>query len=687
MEASPSKSKRVIQDEDDDDEEIRRSIESKGKTEIINPKEERTHSHNGHTFHRNGSWRDGRLSDDQLKQDGDFHLAMKLQKEEDEEFQRNNQSKREQTKRYSDDLKSKDWYFGRIDREEAEAILLRSKCDSFLLRESSVPGSFAVSLFEFKSQKIAHTLIQPLDYGTRYYQLQQSPRMFATLEELIDRSPELQGYQLITKEGKRRSETSAPLAARLADAPSDQGTFGAEKLRISEAKPEAGPASPRRTPVNESPAFFSSIDAQDVIRRALKALEDSGAGSLRQLKESLKILIEDHEQFIQEYDKILVAKSIELREEVKLPDADNERYLEHMNVLAKLKDILQRLRMKGDEFRIIHKQENKLFKVNSEGQMMFCNIKRTADPTALVPSDMSKFVYFNVGVVEGSSNTAYEVTSSRAVHYIDELDKVAPDVQAKGERGGGCVLYWKNNKKSTFNTAIPSEAEELIEVVGCHLKKFKQSTIKQIQLLKDIWKCKSTKFDAAIPQHAELLRRFWMNLKPKEPYMGDTGEKWKEVGFQGVNPSTDFRGMGLLGLLNLIYFSEHYRDRAQNILSQHRDYPFAVTGINITSTLINLLNLTKDLVNAPAPDKSWHTALLNLFYYADNEDTFDELYSQSFLLFDKLWVYEKATYMTFPTVIRRLQQLLEELLIRKPLDVKQLIAWIEQLQVSFETSL
>lgn len=150
---------------------------------------------------------------------------------------------------------------------------------------------------------------------------------------------------------------------------------------------------------------------------------------------------------------------------------------------------------------------------------------------------------------------------------------------------------------------------------GCHIKKFKQSTIKQIQLLKDIWNCKSTKFDADAAEHQMLLLRLWSSLmsgtgstlgnKGEVPLVG---EHWKVLGFQGTNPATDFRGMGLLGLLNLIYFAgfiqdvlthikEKYSERANKILRNKREYPFAVTGINITSTLLNLLNLTKGIFN------------------------------------------------------------------------------------------
>jgi len=32
-------------------------------------------------------------------------------------------------------------------------------------------------------------------------------------------------------------------------------------------------------------------------------------------------------------------------------------------------------------------------------------------------------------------------------------------------------------------------------------------------------------------------------------------EKWIDIGFQGVDPVTDFRGSGILGLENLYYFT------------------------------------------------------------------------------------------------------------------------------------
>ena len=37
-------------------------------------------------------------------------------------------------------------------------------------------------------------------------------------------------------------------------------------------------------------------------------------------------------------------------------------------------------------------------------------------------------------------------------------------------------------------------------------------------------------------------------------------DKWKKYGFQSKNPRTDFRGAGILGVLNLTYFAKNYSD-------------------------------------------------------------------------------------------------------------------------------
>lgn len=46
--------------------------------------------------------------------------------------------------------------------------------------------------------------------------------------------------------------------------------------------------------------------------------------------------------------------------------------------------------------------------------------------------------------------------------------------------------------------------------------------------------------------------QLWKELRPDTPLNGRISKQWCEIGFQGSDPKTDFRGMGLLGLHNLL---------------------------------------------------------------------------------------------------------------------------------------
>lgn len=46
--------------------------------------------------------------------------------------------------------------------------------------------------------------------------------------------------------------------------------------------------------------------------------------------------------------------------------------------------------------------------------------------------------------------------------------------------------------------------------------------------------------------------QLWKELRPDTPLTGRISKQWCEIGFQGSDPKTDFRGMGLLGLHNLL---------------------------------------------------------------------------------------------------------------------------------------
>jgi len=48
------------------------------------------------------------------------------------------------------------------------------------------------------------------------------------------------------------------------------------------------------------------------------------------------------------------------------------------------------------------------------------------------------------------------------------------------------------------------------------------------------------------------LVQLWSSLQPDVMLTERISAQWTDIGFQGNDPATDFRGMGILGLLNLV---------------------------------------------------------------------------------------------------------------------------------------
>ena len=66
---------------------------------------------------------------------------------------------------------------------------------------------------------------------------------------------------------------------------------------------------------------------------------------------------------------------------------------------------------------------------------------------------------------------------------------------------------------------------------------------------------RATAFDSSNEDHAALLRRLWAAVFPDATGPAD----FTAMGFQRADPATDFRGMGLLGLHQLISLAERKR--------------------------------------------------------------------------------------------------------------------------------
>lgn len=102
-----------------------------------------------------------------------------------------------------------------------------------------------------------------------------------------------------------------------------------------------------------------------------------------------------------------------------------------------------------------------------------------------------------------------------------------------------------------------------------------------------------TTYDEKNSEHENLLYKLWDLLKGDDKLEERHTSRWGEIGFQGKNPATDFRGMGLLSLKNLVYLMEHKRDVGLKIfgLSNHPNYgfSFAIVGIDFTGSAVEFL--------------------------------------------------------------------------------------------------
>lgn len=182
-------------------------------------------------------------------------------------------------------------------------------------------------------------------------------------------------------------------------------------------------------------------------------------------------------------------------------------------------------------------------------------------------------------------------------------------------------------------------------------------------------KLASTKYEGTFHNHSDKLMNFWNNLvivdqnqQSKIVNQGDSNNelfptkfskyirhrddivssRWSHIGFQGEDPGTDFRGMGLLGLIQLEYLSQKPNDLARNLLRSSLDekynYPFAIVGINIT---YNLLKLYRDGTMKHLYFDTEDTSFRNRQPFLKLSRLLNDLYVELYLRFDCFWRVSK----------------------------------------------
>ncbi|KAK4377852.1 hypothetical protein RND71_004148 [Anisodus tanguticus] len=182
-------------------------------------------------------------------------------------------------------------------------------------------------------------------------------------------------------------------------------------------------------------------------------------------------------------------------------------------------------------------------------------------------------------------------------------------------------------------------------------------------------------FDGSFSDHQDALMKLWRLSYPDRPLPSLKSELWKEMGWQGSDPSTDFRGGGFISLENLIYFAKTYPESFQNLLHKRNgnrsewEYPFAVAGINISFMLVQMLDL-----QSGTPSTLAGIRFLELF--SEDDMAFDNIFCVAFEMLDAQWLAKRASYMEFNEVLKATRvQLERELALEDTSSVKDLPAY------------
>lgn len=137
-----------------------------------------------------------------------------------------------------------------------------------------------------------------------------------------------------------------------------------------------------------------------------------------------------------------------------------------------------------------------------------------------------------------------------------------------------------------------------------------------------------------------------LGMNPTLLHDGMKTTKWIDIGFQGEDPTTDFRGTGSLGLLNLHFLVTRRSNVAQKCLEHARDknheYFLACSGINVTHHMINRF-LEPEICTHFASAESEEEVL----------SIFNGLYADFVAKLDKFWTVHpsSSSFMNFNTVM------------------------------------
>ncbi|XP_072996818.1 uncharacterized protein [Typha latifolia] len=184
----------------------------------------------------------------------------------------------------------------------------------------------------------------------------------------------------------------------------------------------------------------------------------------------------------------------------------------------------------------------------------------------------------------------------------------------------------------------------------------------QEERLKHLRRRVEVTFDGSSVDHQDALKKLWRLAYPDREIPPLKSDLWKEMGWQGSDPSTDFRGGGFISLENLIFFAKNYPTSFHRLLNKKDgkraewEYPFAAAGVNISYMLTQMLDLQTGKITS-------RTGARFVELLGSDEMAFDNLYCVAFQMLDVHWLAKRATYMEFNEVMKSTRTQLEQELV------------------------
>lgn len=234
--------------------------------------------------------------------------------------------------------------------------------------------------------------------------------------------------------------------------------------------------------------------------------------------------------------------------------------------------------------------------------------------------------------MDRNNNKRRNTDANRAARYRNTADA---HVAYDGDPNAEPTIM---NGLSEFVSRFASELRKFFRGFGAREARVAVEPTLATQLALDVINGKkSTSFDDENSGHLELLQELWKLLQPDVPYER-LSTNWSDIGFQGKNPATDFRGQGMLGLLNLLHFCKNYQPEAQDMLHRpHGGFPLALAAINISAKLTQLLTTH--------PGEMGNRLFAGTNSSDEQEGRFDELFSLVFINFESFYSDSIAEYL------------------------------------------